>query len=63
MIEKQKEPHSDKLFRGDRESLSQISTRQRKVIKHYGGIMAGHIVQLRTTANNKYLFVSDDQGG
>ena len=57
-------PHpSDNLFIGGKDGrLSQVSIRQKKVIKHYGKIMPDNILALKTTANKKILFVGDQRG-
>jgi hypothetical protein len=55
--------HSDSLFIGDQYGrLQQTSTRQRKVIKHYGCVMEGYICSLKTTPDKKHLFVGDTYG-
>jgi hypothetical protein len=34
----------------------------KKVIKEYGGIMAGYISKMALTSDKKYLFLSDEMG-
>ncbi len=52
--------HSDSLFIGDGWGrLQQTSTRQRKVIKHYGKMMESLICSLKTSPDKKHLYIYD----
>jgi hypothetical protein len=55
--------YSDRLFVCIKENqLLQLSTRQRKAIKHHGAVIPYTLCVLRTTPEKNILFISDEHG-